>query len=75
MLDTTLVEMLQCPVTHSKLRLEGDYLISEIGPLKYPIIDGIPVLLPDRAILPEGCKTLEEFKERCSPKKPEAGSQ
>ena len=61
-MDATLVEKLVCPVTHSKLRLEGDYLVSEIGGLKYPIVDGIPGLRPDQAILPDGCQSLEEFK-------------
>ena len=60
-MDATLVEMLACPVTHSKLRLEGEFLVSEVGGLKYPIVDGVPGLLPEKAILPEG-KTLEELR-------------
>jgi uncharacterized protein YbaR (Trm112 family) len=62
MMDTTLVEMLCCPVTRSKLRVDGDFLVGEVGGLRYPIVDGIPRLLPDQAVLPDGVKTVEEFR-------------
>lgn len=52
-----------CPLTRSKLRQEGQHLVSEVGGLKYPIIDGIPALLADEAELPEGFNSLDEFKE------------
>ena len=61
-MDQALLEILVCPVTRSKLHKEGDFLISELGGLKYPIKEGLPVLLPDAAILPEGIKTIEEFR-------------
>jgi uncharacterized protein YbaR (Trm112 family) len=63
-MDKSLLEKLVCPVTRSKLRLQADYLVAEQGGLKYPIKDGIPVLLPDQAILPDGVKSLAEFKTR-----------
>lgn len=65
-MDPALLDMLVCPITHSKLRLEGDHLVSEVGPVKYPIKDGLPVLLPDAATLPEGM-TIEQLKARASP--------
>jgi uncharacterized protein len=68
-MDTTLVEMLCCPVTRSKLRIEGEFLVAEVGGLKYPIVDGIPKLLPDQAVLPEGVKTLEEFRAKLKAEK------
>jgi uncharacterized protein YbaR (Trm112 family) len=40
-----------CPLTKTKLRREGDFLVSESG-YKYPIKDGIPILLPAAAIRP-----------------------
>jgi uncharacterized protein YbaR (Trm112 family) len=61
-MDEKLLEIVVCPVTHSKLRREGEILVSESGGLRYPIKDGIPVLLPDAAIVPEPYKTLEEFR-------------
>jgi len=39
-------------------------LIAEVGGLRYPIRDGIPVMLPEEATLPEGVATLDEFKKR-----------
>lgn len=56
--------MLVCPITRSHVRQEGDWLITEIGNLKYPIRDGIPVMLPEEATLPEGISDLEEFRKR-----------
>jgi len=59
-----MLELLVCPVTHSRLRQEGEFLMAERGGLKYAVKDGIPILLPEQAILPEGVATLEEFKQR-----------
>ena len=66
-LDPRLLEILVCPVTRAKLRQEGDRLVAEQpegAGLRYPIRDGIPVLLPDEAILPEGVPSLEAFKKQ-----------
>jgi uncharacterized protein YbaR (Trm112 family) len=57
-----LLSLLRCPVTRSALRQDGDFLISETGNLKYPIRDGIPVLLADEAALPDGIASLDDFK-------------
>jgi uncharacterized protein YbaR (Trm112 family) len=65
-MDPALLDLLVCPITHSKLRLEGDFLVSEIGPVKYPIKDGLPVLLPDAAILPPDVESIEALKAKCS---------
>lgn len=60
----------RCPVTRSKLRQEGDWLVAEQpagAGLRYPIRDGIPVLLMDQAELPDGIDSLEAFKAKyCS---------
>lgn len=63
-MDDGLLNTLVCPVTHSKLTREGDWLISQVGGLRYPIKDGIPALLPQEAKLPEGVSSLDEFKSR-----------
>jgi uncharacterized protein YbaR (Trm112 family) len=61
-LDADLLRLLRCPLTRSPLRLEGDHLVATVGGLKYPIRDGIPVMLVEEAVLPEGVKSLEELK-------------
>mgnify|MGYP002380817319 CR=1 FL=1 len=65
--DESLLHVLRCPVTKSRLRLQDDWLISEIGGLAYPIRDGIPVMLPESARLPAGVVSLEDFRDRFVP--------
>jgi uncharacterized protein len=67
-LDAQIMEILRCPVTKSRLRLEQNWLISEVGGLRYPIRDGIPVLLAEEAKLPQGFDSLDAFKTRFAPK-------
>ncbi len=62
--DPQLLKLLVCPLTRSSLRLEGDKLVGTVGGLRYPIRNGIPVLLVDEAELPPGITSLEEFKRR-----------
>lgn len=62
--DERLLDILVCPLTHSKLRREGDWLIAERGGLAYPIRDSIAVMLAEEARLPEGVKSLDEFRQR-----------
>lgn len=64
-IDPELLDILVCPLTRSKLRQEGDELVAEKpkgAGLRYPIRDGIPILLVDEAKLPAGVASLEEFK-------------
>ena len=63
-LDPELLKKIVCPLTRSALRPEGDELVAEVGGLRYPIRDGIPVLLIDEAGLPDGVADLDEFKTR-----------
>ena len=63
-IDPDLLAILVCPLTRSKLRLAGAELVAEQGGLRYPIRDGIPVLLIDEAALPAGVANLDEFKEK-----------
>jgi uncharacterized protein YbaR (Trm112 family) len=62
--DPELLEMLRCPLTHSRLRVEGDFLIAEVGGLAFPVRDGIPVMLLEEAKLPAGVESLDVMKER-----------
>lgn len=63
-LDPELLNILVCPVTRSRLRQEGEELVGETGGLRYPIRDGIPVLLAEEATLPEGFESLEQFRKQ-----------
>jgi uncharacterized protein YbaR (Trm112 family) len=63
-IDPELLEMLRCPLTRSRLRQEGHFLIAEVGGLGYPVRDGIPVMLIEEAKLPPGIASLEEFKKQ-----------
>ncbi len=66
-IDPQLLEILVCPLTRSPLRQEGDELVAAQPPgagLRYPIRDGIPILLVDEARLPMGVASLDDFKQR-----------
>jgi hypothetical protein len=60
--DPELLDLLRCPLTRSRLRQEGDFLVAEVGGLGYPVRDGIPVMLIEEAKLPPGVATLDELK-------------
>ena len=62
--DAELLKILVCPLTRSPLRQEGDELVGTVGGLRYPIRDGIPILLIDEAKPPAGVASLDEFKKR-----------
>ncbi|WP_158944574.1 Trm112 family protein [Granulicella sp. S190] len=40
-----------CPVCHQSLEREGDIITCNGCRRRYPIVDGIPVLLADRALI------------------------
>lgn len=61
-IDPELLEILRCPLTHSRLRLEGEFLVAEVGGLAYPVRDGIPVMLIEEARLPAGVESLDALK-------------
>jgi uncharacterized protein YbaR (Trm112 family) len=61
------LDLLACPVTGSRLHRDGDHLVSEEGGLRYPVEDGIPVLLRERAVLPPGVGSLARFTRKLDP--------
>jgi len=63
-IDPELLDILVCPLTRSPLRQEGHELVATVGGLRYPIRDGIPVLLVNEATLPHSVTSLDEFKQR-----------
>lgn len=59
-MDKKLLDILVCPVTHTKLILSGEELISKQAKLAFPIRDGIPIMLTNEARkIPD--KELENF--------------
>ncbi len=64
-LAADLLGLLVCPLTRSPLTQDGDHLVATQpagAGLRYPIRDGIPVMLIDEALLPEGVTDLDAFK-------------
>ena len=49
MVDERLLKILVCPQCKQDIRLEEDTLICDKCRLKYPIRDGIPIMLIDEA--------------------------
>ena len=49
--DRKLLELLVCPVSRSSLVLDesGDWLLSKKARLKFPVRDGIPIMLVDES--------------------------
>lgn len=52
--DPALLELLACPACHGRLRQEGERLVCGGCGRRYPVRDGIPVLLVEEAEAPEG---------------------
>ena len=52
MIDPKLLEILACPLCKTEVRLEGDRLVCVQCGRRYPIRDGIPVMLIEEAELP-----------------------
>ncbi|MEP0519541.1 MAG: Trm112 family protein [Hyphomicrobiales bacterium] len=49
--DRKLLELLVCPITRGNLELDdsGEWLLSQKARLKFPVRDGIPIMLLDEA--------------------------
>ena len=50
-LDPRLLDLLVCPLTKTRLRLDAEAgeLVSEAAKLAYPIRGGVPIMLPSEA--------------------------
>jgi uncharacterized protein len=62
MINNEMLKDLVCPIGKFELILEGDYLVCSNCGAKFPIVDDIPVLILDDAILPDGITSPEELK-------------
>lgn len=52
MIDEELLEILACPACRAEVRLDGDGLTCTSCELRYPVRDGIPIMLVDEAEKP-----------------------
>ena len=57
MIDPKLLEILACPACKTAIALEGDRLVCAQCGRRYPIRDGIPVMLIEEAEPPQGRQT------------------
>ena len=56
-----LLHLLVCPMAHAELRLEEGHLVcARCGP-RFPINDGIPIMLIEEAKLPAGVARIEDL--------------
>jgi len=54
-LDDWVLELLRCPIsgeTLSPVELQGEQFLQTPTGIRYPVLDGVPVLLVDAAIQP-----------------------
>lgn len=52
MIDADLLEILACPACRAEVRLEDSMIVCTSCGLRYPVRDGIPILLVDEAVRP-----------------------
>ena len=52
---------LVCPLGKYPLTAEGSYLVCPNCGAKYPVRDGIAMMLPEDAVLPAGIKSVSEL--------------
>ncbi|MBL7155715.1 MAG: Trm112 family protein [Candidatus Omnitrophica bacterium] len=53
MIDKKLLDILACPSCKSDVKLENDKIVCIKCGLRYPIEDGIPIMLIDKAEKPD----------------------
>ncbi|MDH7514849.1 MAG: Trm112 family protein [Bacteroidota bacterium] len=56
-----LLEILVCPVGKAELRLEDDVFVCTRCGVRFPIKEGIPIMLIEEAELPEGITRIEDL--------------
>lgn len=59
---TKILDELLCPAGKYPLKDEGEFLICTNCGAKYPVKNGIPMLMIDDAVLPDGVNTAQELK-------------
>ena len=62
MIDKELLDILACPVDKADIKLEGDRIVCTKCGRRYPIVNGVPRLLP--AGLAKSLRRKERYTER-----------
>ena len=62
MLNPELLDILCCPLGKAGLKLKDNFLVCTKCGVKYPVREGIPVLLIDEAVLPEGITKIDQLE-------------
>jgi len=72
MISPDLLAILRCPMSPSQTKVvpEGDHLLCERCAVKFPIKDGLPVMVIEEAELPPGCESIRELPCQREMKKP-----
>ena len=60
LLDKDLLDILACPACRAEVRLEGDRIVCTSCGRRYPVRDGIPIMLVDEAETPSSPSTSGE---------------
>ncbi len=60
MIDEELLEILACPACRADVREDGDALVCTSCHRRYPVRDGIPIMLVDEAEMPAADATEED---------------
>lgn len=61
-MNEKIIHDLVCPAGKFPLAAEGEYLVCTNCGAKFPVNEGIPVLLLDDAVLPDGIIEYKELK-------------
>lgn len=63
-MDQTFLDTLRCPVDPNRegtLARDKDQLVCQCCEVRFPVKQGLPVLIPAEAILPDGCRGVEQL--------------
>jgi uncharacterized protein YbaR (Trm112 family) len=60
MIDKELLDILACPICKTEVRLEDNRLVCTQCGRRYPVVDGIPRMLPEEAEIPSTVNPAED---------------
>lgn len=63
-MDATFLASLRCPIDPQReatLSQDRDQLVCSECPVRFPVKNGLPILIADQAELPEGCPAVPQL--------------